>query len=508
MIDLDTSTALAVGAAAIAATLHCRHRSVLKSARRRLLAAMPGVHPAGSETLLSSGFDSCIGLACDRLGQLEHRLKQRHPVTGLATREVLLDVLGTNVHQPRILGVVTLSDFDALAAFDADAADLALATVGRRLHRMMPSGRLVAHVDRASFAILFDTDSLEEVRKELQAVDYALSGRVSIPGVEYMPLIVHGQVRVPSDDVKPTSILARALASVHGSDLGTRNSPFISTDDGFALEQDLRQAVERHELELWYQPVIDVRAGRLCSVEALVRWRHPGRGLVPPTQFIPAMESLGLSEEIGNWVLDRAMRDAAAWARDGLDNVKVAVNLSAHQLVRPDFALMVERLIARHGLAPQMLELELTETAAAVDAEAARMLFAKLRTLGITIVIDDFGAGYASLSYLKRLEFDKLKIDREFVTNVDTDRQAQAICQSIITLAQGLGLTVLGEGVERREEVSWLRAQGCHLFQGYHFAKPLPYDQLLAFAATSGALVEKCAPDAAGRRQLLGALAA
>ena len=446
--------------------------------------------------------------ACDRLKTLEHRIGRRHPVTDFDTREILLDALAKADEGSRVLGVIALTDFDAFAAYDADAADHVLNEIAQRMVRLMPAGRVVAHVDRASFAILFEAGAGDNAAQELQALDYALRGRILVSDVEYLPQIRHGHVCVTAPIIKPAGVLARALASVHCKATGVSEGQFRTGTGAFALEQDLRHAVQKHQLELWYQPVVDSRSGTLCSVEALLRWRHPIRGLVSPGQFVPVMEDTGLSEEIGHWVLDRAARDAAAWVRAGLEHVKVAVNLSAHQLVRPDLDIIVERLIARHGLPPELLELELTETAAAVDPEAARTLFAKLRARGITIVIDDFGAGYASLSYLKRLEFDKLKIDREFVTNVDTDRQSQAICRSIIALAHGLDLTVLGEGVERREEYDWLRAQGCNLFQGYYFAKPLPYDALLSFAAAPGPTLEKCASRDALRRSSFGVLAA
>jgi EAL domain-containing protein (putative c-di-GMP-specific phosphodiesterase class I)/GGDEF domain-containing protein len=497
----------ALAAIGFAVVSYLRHQSVLRQATVRLASAMPDrLHSARMGP--AAGFAVTIGHACERLAALQHRIAQHHPVTGLDTREVLLDALAGDARGPRALGIIALADFDALAAFDAETADYVQSELAQRLVRMMPAGRLLAQVDRASFAILFEAGAVENVVQELQALCYALRGRVVVPGVEYLPQIRHDHVRVTLPLAKAANVLARALASVHCNMVDASVGPASTGTDIFALEQDLRQAVQKHQFELWYQPVVDARSGTLCSAEALIRWRHPARGMVSPGQFIPVMENMGLSEEIGHWVLDRAARDASAWVRAGLGHVKVAVNLSAHQLTRPDLDVIVERLIARHGLPPAMLELELTETAAAVDAEAVRKLFAKFRARGITIVIDDFGAGYASLSYLKRLEFDKLKIDREFVTNVDTDRHAQAICRSIIALARGLDLTVLGEGVERRQEYDWLRAQGCNLFQGYYFAKPLTFDELLSFAAAPGTILEKCASRVTSLQPHLGVLAA
>lgn len=506
MFDVAVLT-VGLGAIGLAAISHLRHRSLLRQATVRLASAMSD-HAHGARTEPAAAFAATVGNVCETLATLQHRIPKHHPVTGLDTREVFLDALICGPDGPRALGIIVIADFDSLAAFDADKADYVLNELAQRLVRMMPADRLLAQVDRASFAILFESGTGENVERELQALCYALRGRVVAADVEYLPQIRHRHVRVTLPLAKAASVLARALASVHCNSIDASVGHASTGTDIFALEQDLRQAVQKHQFELWYQPVVDARSGTLCSVEALIRWRHPARGMVPPGQFIPVMENMGLSEEIGHWVLDRAARDASAWVRAGLEHVKVAVNLSAHQLVRPDLDIIVERLIARHGLPPAMLELELTETAAAVDTEAARKLFAKFRARGMTIVIDDFGAGYASLSYLKRLEFDKLKIDREFVTNVDTDRHAQAICRSIIALARGLDLTVLGEGVERREEYVWLRAQGCNLFQGYYFAKPLTFDELLSFAAAPGTILEKCASGVSARQPHLGVLAA
>ena len=505
--DIVTVFVLLVAAGFVAA-MHVRRNAVLRRAADRLSKVAGGGARPITPPSITKYIESCVDQACDRLALLEHRTIQRHPVTGLKTREVLLARLGSPSAASGVLGIITLADFDALAAFDADAADQVLQSLAQRLVRMTPGERLLAQVDRACFAIWFEATAVENAVRELEALCYALRGRLQAPGVEFLPQIRYGHVVVNAPVIKGAALLAQALAAAHGERADASGDRFVASADAFSLEQDLRQAVERHQFELWYQPVVDARAGSVCSVEALIRWHHPLRGPVPPGHFIPVMESIGLSEEVGNWVLDRAARDAAAWTRLGLDQLKVAVNVSAHQLVRTDLDAVIERIIARHGLPPAMLELELTETAAAVDSAAARTLFARLRAHGIAISIDDFGAGYSSLSYLKRLEFDKLKIDREFVSHVDTDRQAQAICQSIITLAQGLGLTVLGEGVERYEEYAWLRHHGCHLFQGYYFSEPLPYDDLLKFAASPATIVEKCVLAVMPRSRSLGVLAA
>jgi EAL domain-containing protein (putative c-di-GMP-specific phosphodiesterase class I) len=240
------------------------------------------------------------------------------------------------------------------------------------------------------------------------------------------------------------------------------------------MEQGLRQAIGREQLLMHYQPVVDLSLGKVIGAEALLRWRHPKLGLVPPTEFIPILEESGMMEEVGLWVLNTACREVAAWEDSGLKGLKMAVNLSARQLVDPNLNAVILRTLERHRLAPKSLELELTETAAMEDAERTRALFGDLLDMGVSVAIDDFGSGYSSLSYLKKLPFSKLKIDREFVTDVDSRPDSQAICRALVELARGLGIAVLAEGVETRAEVETLTALGCSIFQGFYFARPLP----------------------------------
>ena len=218
----------------------------------------------------------------------------------------------------------------------------------------------------------------------------------------------------------------------------------------------------------------------MVGAEALLRWRHPELGMVSPARFIPVLEQSGMMEDVGLWVLNAACRQARAWEDQGLSGLKLAVNLSARQCRDPGLAKVIVRTLERHSLKPESLELELTETAAMEDSDRTRALLGELRHAGIGVAIDDFGAGYSSLSYLKNLPFSKLKIDREFVDRVDQRRDSQAICAALVELSRRLGITVLAEGVERREEVDALQTLGCGMFQGYFFSPPLA---AAAFAA-------------------------
>jgi EAL domain-containing protein (putative c-di-GMP-specific phosphodiesterase class I) len=250
----------------------------------------------------------------------------------------------------------------------------------------------------------------------------------------------------------------------------------------FGLEQDLASALVENQLHMVFQPVVDLSAGRLLGAEALLRWTHPTRGEISPAEFIPIAEANGLSDRFGLWVLNAACGAAKRWQDSGLGALKMAVNLSARQLLDPDLFDKITRTLARHRLSPSMLELELTETAAMGDPDAAARLFGRLREAGVSIAIDDFGSGYSSLSYLKKLPFDKLKIDREFVTDVDSKRESQAICKALIELGRGFDLKVLAEGVETKGEVNTLRRFGCSLFQGFYFSRPLSEEAFRALA--------------------------
>jgi EAL domain-containing protein (putative c-di-GMP-specific phosphodiesterase class I) len=253
----------------------------------------------------------------------------------------------------------------------------------------------------------------------------------------------------------------------------------------FILEQDLARAIQDDQLTMAFQPVVSITTGRVVGAEALLRWDHPSLGPISPARFIPVVEAVGLSDQYGIWVLNQACREARAWQNEGLHGLKVAVNLSARQLLEPALQVKIQRTLERHNLSPSGLELELTETAAMADAQRTVQLFTELRAVGISLAIDDFGSGYSGLSYLKNLPFDKLKIDREFVTDADSRRDSRAICSALLELGRGLDLQVLAEGVETEAEFRTLEALGCRIFQGYYFSRPLSGPAFRKFATTA-----------------------
>ncbi len=430
-----------------------------------------------------------------RTATIVQRLAFRHPQSGLPTREPLFQRIADalEARSSGTLGVIHLVDLDRLDAFDEILAERLLVTLVGRIRGMLDGAHFLAQVDRTRLGIWYGPDvPAPSARTQLEALGYALAGSVDINGRELLP-----EIRVSAAEaykgVTPSALLAQAtirgsmkavptIFSAHGAD------PRESARERFALEQDLRRAIGRGELELHYQPLIDAEAGRVCGAEALLRWHHPVHGLVPPARFIPVMEAAGLAGEIGLWVLNAACREARNWIREGLGPLRVAVNISGQQLVDDGLATLVERTLDRHSLPPGALEIELTETIATAEGKQTAQLFAGFRKLGIGIAIDDFGTGYSSLRSLRTLSFDKIKIDREFVTAIHDREDSQAICQSILVLGNGLGIRVLAEGVENAQEFAWLRTQGCRHFQGYYFSPPLEAAVFLQFVREGGRL--------------------
>jgi EAL domain-containing protein (putative c-di-GMP-specific phosphodiesterase class I) len=249
-----------------------------------------------------------------------------------------------------------------------------------------------------------------------------------------------------------------------------------------AIETKLRSALQDEQLEVHYQPVIDLQTNRVVALEALLRWKHPKHGFVPPDRFIPVAEETGLIVPMGEFVLNRAMEDILRWRQNGCIAVPIAVNISAVQLQRSNLPATIVKLTKQHGIRPSMLQLELTESAVFErrenrSGESNEDAVSKLRELGVRIAIDDFGTGYSSLSYLKRWRVDYLKIDRSFIRDLVTDQSDLAIVSAIIAMARQFNIQVVAEGIEGWQQLEKVRQLGCSLAQGYLFAKPAPEDQ-------------------------------
>ena len=277
------------------------------------------------------------------------------------------------------------------------------------------------------------------------------------------------------------------LAMYHAKDLGGSNYQFFTPEmnqfnlNRMALKQDITDALERDEFVLHYQPQIDVLSGRVCGVEALVRWQHPVKGLVPPSSFVSAAEENGLILPLGDWVLRAACGQLREWLDAGVTGLQMSVNVSPRQFEAEAFLSKVRSALAHYALPPELLELEVTEGVMFKNPTQAIEQMRQLRAIGVHLSIDDFGTGYSSLSYLRELPVTRLKLDKSLIQNIETDPGALAICKATIRLSADLGLDVVAEGVETHEQLFVLKRIRCPVIQGYYFSKPLPSEALIRF---------------------------
>ena len=431
-----------------------------------VLAAAPGLLSAflgGRSAWLAAGATALLAGAAALRPRPDGRRRTspgpRPPAAaaGVLTREAFLerveaDVAGGAV-EFGLLGVFRLADADRLTAFDAASGALALHRLEARLREAVDAASPVARLRHGGFAVWIPSaDDADGGEARLQAVARALSA----PGGDHpTPAVSAAAVAYPRDGRDAAALLrcADALLAGRGASAGevaTASSPAaVAARERFSLTQELRGAVRRDELHLQFQPVVDAIDGRVAGAEALLRWTSGARGPVAPDAFVPLLEDSGLIDEVGLWTLDAACRQLGVWKEGALAGVRVAVNVSAHQFRDPGLPRLIAHTLERHGVAPSRLEVELTETAALEDEARTRRLMDELHELGVGVALDDFGSGWSSMRYLKNLPVSKLKIDREFVTEVDRRPDSRAICRSLVELGRGLGMTVLAEGVER-----------------------------------------------------------
>ncbi|HEY8101708.1 MAG TPA: EAL domain-containing protein [Burkholderiaceae bacterium] len=324
---------------------------------------------------------------------------------------------------------------------------------------------------------LADADALAPIAAKIAS---SLFEPFGIEGNQLTTSASLGVAIYPDDGADFNTLTKKADMAMYRAKNAGRNTYrfFDAQMDIDAIEQlnmsnGLRQALERQEFVLHYQPQIDLASNRLIGVEALIRWNHPELGMILPNRFIPVAENNGLIVPIGEWVLHEACRQAAEWQLAGIDNIVIAVNMSALQFKHGNLEHSITSALRKSGLAPAFLELELTESILIHDTESVLATVKRLKLLGINLSIDDFGTGYSSLSYLKRFDVDKLKIDQSFIHNLETHPEDEAIIRAIIQMAQSLGLRTIAEGVEKESVASQLRMLGCDEVQGYFFARPM-----------------------------------
>jgi diguanylate cyclase (GGDEF)-like protein len=428
----------------------------------------------------------------------------RDAVTGLPNRVFLLDRLTQALTQGVPVHILFL-DLDRFKlvndTFGHDAGDDLLRQVGRRLRECLRSGDCLARFGGDEYAVLVEGRTQAEVCQVAQRMLTAMRTPYLVCGEEVEVGVSIG-IAAGTPDVAARSLLGNADTAMYRAKHagGERVVMFEKSMHTVlvqraSFERDLRRAVDRDELFVVFQPILELRTGRVRTAEALVRWRHPGRGVVAPSEFIPLAEETGLVVPIGRRVLAAACAEAVTWPAlvDGRTPPDVSVNLSARQLLDPNLVYDIGQVLDATGLDPTRLTLEITESAFVSDTTSVLERLRRIRDIGVRLAIDDFGTGYSSLAYLRRFPVDILKIDRTFVEGVVVGWQGTAFLQTIVRLTETMSMTAVGEGVETEEQLSALRRVGCQLGQGYLFAKPMPADE---FGRNLGTMV--WSPDAGG----------
>ncbi|WP_295441016.1 GGDEF domain-containing response regulator [uncultured Thiodictyon sp.] len=434
-------------------------------------------------------------LVAERTARLEQSEKKldffthRDPLTGLPNRALFGELLAHAIQQAEHgktefgLLLVDLDHFKTVnESLGHSVGDRLLIEVTRRLRALLPDLDAMARSGGDEFNIILDRDpSIPGIDLTAQRLLEALAEPFELDGQAIGVGASIGIALYPADGRDAETLQSNADAALYQAKTQGRgvlcfSSPEMSrrAKDRLALETDLRQAIVRDELRLYYQPQLDLGSGELIGLEALVRWEHPVRGLIPPNEFIPLAEETGLIVRLGDWVLKHACRQMREWAEVGLQPPRVAVNVSAVQLNRGQLVDAVAGALQEAGIPPDALELEITESCVMFDHERSFKALREIKTLGVRLSIDDFGTGYSSLAYLQQLQAHQLKIDISFVRDVTSNQGNAAIVKGIIAMGHSLGLQVIAEGIETQDQAQCLRELHCDAMQGYLISRPLP----------------------------------
>ncbi|MFK3774038.1 EAL domain-containing protein [Pseudomonas sp. NPDC089406] len=428
-----------------------------------------------------------------------HRLAYYDALTHLPNRTLFQDRLYNALQQAerqKAWVVLMFLDLDRFKPINDSlghaAGDRMLKDMAERLLACVDNGDTVARMGGDEFTLLLQPRATREqaLNRAIHVAEHILAGLVTPFVLENREFFVTASIGIalsPQDGSELSQLMKNAdTAMYHAKERGKNNFQFYQADmnasalERLELESDLRHALEQNEFILYYQPQFSGDGKRLTGAEALLRWRHPTRGLVPPGEFIPVIEELGLVVDIGDWVLREASRQLKAWHQQKVRVPKVSVNISARQFSDGQLGTRIADILEETGLPPACLELELTESILMREVNEAMQILASLKNLGLSIAVDDFGTGYSSLNYLKQFPIDVLKIDRTFVDGLPEGEQDAQIARAIIAMAHSLNLAVIAEGVETHEQLEFLREHGCDEVQGYLFGRPMPANQFEA----------------------------
>lgn len=423
------------------------------------------------------------------------KLAYNDGLTGLPNRHLFMSrlkhALALGQRSQQMVGLLYM-DIDHFKSvndtFGHDQGDLLLTSVAGRMRQQVRKSDTLARLGGDEFVLLVtDLQQAEDAVVIARNLLRVFEKPFRIDGHDFFVTPSIGIAIYPADGHTAGLLLKHADIAMYASKKKGRNTYACFSQEmdkqvqqRHELESCLRNALPRNQLSLVYQPQIDLQTGMVVGAETLLRWHHPERGQIPPDQFIPVAEKTGLIGQIGEWVIEEACRQNAAWLKCGYPPLRIAVNLSAYQLRQADFPEKVAQILTRTGLPFHLLELELTESLAMDDTKTNIEALCRLRDLGIHLSIDDFGTGHSSLSYLRDLPVHRIKIDRSFIGRLPDGTHSSAIVDAIIAMARALGLIVIAEGVETQQQMNFLKARNCDIIQGYLSGRPVPADEFIS----------------------------
>jgi diguanylate cyclase (GGDEF)-like protein/PAS domain S-box-containing protein len=415
-------------------------------------------------------------------------------LTGLPNRSLFIDrldhALKRNKRNRNVSSAVLFLDLDRFKVVNDSlghmAGDILLIEIARRIEGCVRPGDTVARLGGDEFVVLCeDIKDIEVAKGVAERIQSALSLPVKLEGTEIFPTASIGIAMTTMGYNKPEDVLRDADITMYQAKTSgkAQYAVFDSSMRQKALAQlhieiDLRKALEHNEFRIFYQPIISLKTNSIVSLEALLRWNHPHRGIIPPSEFIPIAEETGLIAAIGEWVLRKACAQLCTWNEKTSTPIRVAVNISGVQLRDPGFADIVLSILNETGLPTSMLDLEVTETTLMAQDQSAVQMLSKLQSKGIHVCLDDFGTGYSSLNCIQNLPIDVLKVDRSFICRIESDEEQIKIVETILHLGKNLGIEVIAEGVETDDQLTSLKAIKCEHYQGFLYSKPIAEEEV------------------------------